>query len=286
MRPHETVGLSGRGPLVTVGVSGVGPLVIVGPSGAGKTTIAAWLVRSRPERFAPSVSVTTRRPRAGERNGREYRFVSEPEFEAMIDGGLLAEWALVHGRYYGTPLENLAADRGGGRRPVLDIDVQGARQVAERVAGAVQVFVVPPGPKRWLRRLAGRGTETPEEIVRRLRTAVAELEAAPSFALVVVNREVDQAAADVLSLVGMPAAAGSAGSGPLAAAGSAGLGSPAVAEPPGPDAVVAGSSAPGPASAEAVAALCRRLRDGARAEIARLEASAEGGPAPVPGVQT
>lgn len=240
-------------------MKGGGPLVIVGPSGAGKTTIAARLVRSCPERFALSVSVTTRRPRAGERNGREYRFVSEPEFEAMIDGGLLAEWALVHGRYYGTPLENLAADRGGGRRPVLDIDVQGARQVAERVAGAVQVFVVPPGPKRWLRRLAGRGTETPEEIARRLRTAVAELEAAPSFTLVVVNREVDQAAADVLSLVGLPAAAGPAGS----------------------DAVV-GSDPPGPASAESVAALCQRLRDGARAEIARLEAAAKGDPALAP----
>lgn len=265
---------------------GGGPLVIVGPSGAGKTTIAARLVRSCPERFAPSVSVTTRRPRAGERNGREYRFVSRPEFEAMIDDGLLAEWARVHGRYYGTPLENLAADRCGGRLPVLDIDVQGAQQVAERVAGAVQVFVVPPGPGRWLRRLAGRGTETPEEIARRLRTAVAELEAAPSFPLVVVNREVDQAAAEVLSLVGLPGAAGSAGSGSPGAAGSAGLGLPAAAGSAGSDAVVVGSDAPGPASAESVAALCRRLRDGARAEIARLEAAAKGDPAPAPRART
>lgn len=256
-------------------MKGGGPLVIVGPSGAGKTTIAERLVRSCPERFAPSVSVTTRRPRAGERNGREYRFVSRSEFEGMIDGELLAEWALVHGRYYGTPMENLAADRCGGRRPVLDIDVQGARQVAERVAGAVQVFVVPPGPRRWLRRLAGRGTETPEEIARRLRTAVAELEAARSFALVVVNREVDQAAADVLTLAGVPPVEGFAGAGAapgLPSVGSRSGGS--VEGSAGPDAAVVGRGAPGPATAESVAALCRRLRDGARAEIARLEATA------------
>ena len=218
-----------------------GPLVLVGPSGAGKTTIAKRLVRSRPTQFVLSVSATTRAPRAGERNGREYQFVSQSEFEAMIEGRRLAEWARVHGCYYGTPLRNLTADRCGGRTPVLDIDVQGARQVAERVQGAIQVFVLPPGPEQWLRRLTRRGTETPEEIARRLRTSLAELDAAASFERVVVNRELDQAVADV-----------------LAAAGSA----------------VADS-----AVAASVKSLCRRLRDGARAEIVRLQTATAAAPA-------
>lgn len=182
------------------GAGDAGPLVLVGPSGAGKTTIAGRLVELHPERFVFSVSTTTRPPRAGERSGREYHFVSRAEFMDLVARGDLAEWAKVHGQYYGTPVANLSApEDGDGRTPVLDIDVQGARQVLDRVPQAVALFVLPPDPETWIGRLAGRGTEAPSEIARRLRTAVGELGAASSFGAFVVNGDVDAAVRDVLA---------------------------------------------------------------------------------------
>ena len=175
-----------------------GPLVLVGPSGAGKTTIATRLVERHPG-FALSVSATTRRPRPGEEDGREYRFVSRPEFDDMVRAGRLAEWAEVHGQRYGTPAANLFADEGGGPVTVLDIDVQGARQVMKRVPTALVIFVLPPGADEWIGRLAGRGTESPGEIARRLRTALRELAEAPSFKRFVVNADLDRAVDDVLA---------------------------------------------------------------------------------------
>lgn len=226
-------------------------LVLAGPSGAGKTTIAQGLARRRPERFVVSVSVTTRRPRPDERDGVEYRFVSRPEFEAMARAGEFAEWAQVHGEYYGTPLRNLSERRPGCGGPVvvLDIDVQGARQVVARSRDAVVIFVLPPGPEQWLRRLRGRGTESPREIAERLSTALGELGGAESlrraarFGGFVVNESVEGAVGAVL-------AAAEAGAGR------------------------------GPAKTEReTAALCERLADGARAEIARLRRAAGGPPA-------
>lgn len=209
------------------------PLILVGPSGVGKTTIADGLVRSRPDLFVLSVSATTRRPRAGERPGREYTFVSRPVFEEMIDDGRLAEWAEVHGEYYGTPAGNLEGLSGDGPVPVLDIDVQGAGQVMERGTGALVIFILPPGPAAWIDRLAGRGTESPAAIARRLTTALEELRAAPSFEHFVVNADLDRTVGRVQAL-----AAGRPGRLP---------------------------------KASEIAALCRRLEAGARSEIRRLE---------------
>ncbi len=181
-----------------------GPLVLVGPSGAGKTTIAARLVDDRPDLFVPSISATTREPRVGEHSGRDYHFVSCRDFEAMIANGELAEWARVHGEYYGTPARNLAGSGTEGPTPVLDIDVQGAGQVMEHAPSALVIFVVPPGPGRWIKRLVGRGTESPRQISRRLRTASAELRAASSFKEFVVNEDLDLAVEQVMTFVCRP----------------------------------------------------------------------------------
>ncbi len=176
------------------------PVVLVGPSGAGKTTIAGRLVQGHPGHFAFSVSATTRGPRPGERPGTDYHFVSRGEFEEMIGAGELAEWAEVHGEYYGTPLENLRVGSGAEAAPVLDIDVQGARQIIKHGTGALVIFILPPGPAEWIGRLVGRGTESRGEIARRLRTALEELQAASSFEQFVVNAVLDQAVLQVHAL--------------------------------------------------------------------------------------
>ena len=214
-------------------------LVLVGPSGVGKTTIAARLVRDYPDRFVPSVSATTREPRAGERAGREYHFVTRGEFEAMVAAGELIEWAEVHGEYYGTPIVNLSGDGEPGPVPVLDIDVQGAMQVIERAPSALVIFILPPGPRRWLGRLAERGTESPRQILRRLRTALRELRAAPSFREFIVNEDLDPAVEEVLAIA-RKTGARRGGEGELDS-------------------------------------LCSRLAAGARAEIARLESICDAG---------
>ncbi len=176
------------------------PLVLVGPTGAGKTTIALRLVDEHPDRFVLSVSATTREPRRGERPGRDYHFVSRTRFRAMIANAELAEWAEVHGEYYGTPSCNLERSRGEGPIPVLDIDVQGARQVREHAPAALVIFIVPPDSGRWFTRLVGRGTESPRQILRRLRTALVELRAASYFGQFVVNEDLSQAVEQVAGL--------------------------------------------------------------------------------------
>lgn len=207
------------------------PLILVGPSGAGKTTIASRLVRGYPERFRFSVSATSRVPRGRERSGREYAFVSREEFEEMIASGELAEWAQVHGEYYGTPVDNLTGLAEEGPVPVLDIDVQGARQVMRRGIDALVIFILPPSAAQWLTRLTGRGTESPEGIARRLHTAREELREATTFEEHVVNQDLGEAVRQVLAI-----ADGGAGKGAC---------DPRVEE------------------------LCRELDAGARAEIAR-----------------
>lgn len=216
-------------------------LVLVGPSGAGKTTIATRLVSDYPDRFIPSVSATTRRPREGEQAGREYHFVMHREFEKMAAAGELIEWAEVHGEYYGTPIGNLSREGDPGPLPVLDIDVQGAMQVVEHAPSALVIFILPPGPRRWLGRLVERGTESPRQILRRLRTALRELRAAPSFRQFIVNEDLDLAVEQVLAITW--------------------------------------ETADRPAGEGQLASLCGKLAAGARAEIARLEGVCDAGTA-------
>ena len=162
------------------------PFVLAAPSGAGKTSLARALVE-RHEDIVFSVSATTRPPRDYERDGVDYHFVDDAGFEAMEQRGELLEWAWVHGRRYGTPLSSVRAALEQGRTVMLDIDVQGARQVREKLPGAVLVFILPPSGPELLRRLTGRASESDDERAARLRTALDELQAADDFDYVVVN---------------------------------------------------------------------------------------------------
>jgi guanylate kinase len=162
-------------------------LVLAGPSGAGKTTIARELISRFPGDFVFSVSATTRAPRPLEQNGTDYDFVSPEEFERLIDSQELIEWATVHGNLYGTPRRNVESAIEEGRVVVLDIDVQGARQIRRRFEDAVLVFVLPPSPEVFWNRLTARGTEGPEELRGRILTASEELEQGLGFDYLVVN---------------------------------------------------------------------------------------------------
>jgi guanylate kinase len=176
------------------------PVVLAAPSGTGKTTIARSLVGSS-DRYVFSVSATTRAPRAGERDGVDYHFRDRAAFERMAADGELAEWAEVHGRLYGTPREGLREASGRGEHVVLDIDVQGARQIRASVPEAVLIFVLPPNIDIMMSRLSGRGTEEPTEIARRLRSAMVELEAVSDFDHVVVNDRLDRCVETIRAIV-------------------------------------------------------------------------------------
>ena len=188
------------------------PVVLSAPSGAGKTTIARALVE-REEDFAFSVSATTRSPRKREVDGVDYWFLSEEEFLRMVEDGDFAEWAKVHGDFYGTPKESLVQAGRNGRHAVLDIDVQGAMQIREAVPEALLLFILPPSVELLFRRLTGRGTEKEETLRRRLDTALRELEAAAAFDFFVINEDLEEAIREVRSLArgGEPPSEGGSG---------------------------------------------------------------------------
>jgi guanylate kinase len=167
----------------------------------GKGTVVTRLSQQHPEIFV-SVSVTTRPPRPGEVDGVHYHFVSDAEFDALIADGALLEWAIVHGVYrYGTPRDPVMRALDEGRPALLEIDLQGARQVKANCPDARFVFLAPPSWEELIRRLVGRGTESVVQQQRRLETARAELAAQTEFDHVVVNREIGQAAEDLVALV-------------------------------------------------------------------------------------
>lgn len=176
-------------------------LVLSAPSGSGKTSLARVLV-SGPGRFVFSVSTTTRPPRAGEREGVDYRFVDEAAFRGLRVSGELLEWAQVHGHWYGTPRSNVDAARASGDNLLLDVDVQGALQLRDAGTEAILVFVLPPSAGVMVERLAGRGSERERELRRRLRTAVDELEEIGRFHRVVVNDDLDRCAREIEDIAG------------------------------------------------------------------------------------
>lgn len=166
--------------------------------------MAAWIRAHRPDVWM-SISATTRHPRPGEVDGRHYRFLSEEEFSARVDAGDFLEWAQVHGKHrYGTlraPVEKALAK---GTPVLLEIDLQGARQVRETMPDAVFVFLAPPSWEELERRLVGRGTESEEERATRLETAAVEMAAAQEFDHVIVNDDVQRASEELVSLMGSP----------------------------------------------------------------------------------
>jgi guanylate kinase len=174
--------------------------VITGPSGVGKGTLIEKLLERIPE-LELSVSATTREPRPGEEDGRDYHFLSESEFERRVGAGEFLEHATYSGHRYGTLREVVESRLAEGRSVVLEIEVQGARQVRAAMPEAVQIFIAPPDPSALRRRLEGRGTDSAEAIERRLRTAELELEAQVEFPHVIVNDDVQKAASQLERLV-------------------------------------------------------------------------------------
>lgn len=176
------------------------PLVIAAPSGAGKTSLARALVETRSD-MVFSLSATTRAPRPGEQDGVDYRFVDDAGFDALERTGDLLEWAHVHGRRYGTLKSGVNAALAAGKTVVLDIDVQGAQQVHRALSDAVLVFVLPPSVSEMKRRLHQRGSESDEQLVTRMRTARAELNAVKDFDYVVVNDAFEDALRTIEAIV-------------------------------------------------------------------------------------
>ncbi|HEY5853221.1 MAG TPA: guanylate kinase [Aldersonia sp.] len=183
-------------------------MVLVGPSAVGKSTVVRCL-RDRVPDLLFSVSATTRAPRPGEVDGRDYCFVGRAEFDRMIDGGELLEWAEIHGglQRSGTPARPVRDALDAGRPVLVEVDLAGARAVRAAMPEATSVFLAPPSWDALVSRLTGRGTESPAVIERRLETARVELEARDEFDIVVVNDDVQVACEKLVSLlVGHPPA--------------------------------------------------------------------------------
>lgn len=174
--------------------------VLSGPSGVGKSTVVAHMRKEHPEVWL-SVSATTRRPRPGEQHGVHYFFVTDEEMDKLIANGELLEWAEFAGNRYGTPRAAVLERLEAGEPVLLEIDLQGARQVRESMPEAQLVFLAPPSWEELVRRLTGRGTEPPEVIERRLDAAKVELAAEPEFDETLVNTSVQDVARELLALM-------------------------------------------------------------------------------------
>lgn len=170
--------------------------VLCAPSGTGKSTLVHRLMEEFPNlRF--SVSCTTREPRTGEVDGKDYHFITRNEFLAMRNTGKFVEWAEVHGNFYGTPMDEVHKKLNAGFDLLFDIDVQGARQIRQRMPHGCYVFLLPPSRQALLQRLANRGTDDAKTIEKRLENARKELEAAPDFNYLIVNDDLEIAYAQL-----------------------------------------------------------------------------------------
>jgi guanylate kinase len=167
-------------------------IILTGPSGVGKGTLMRSLLQRHPE-LHYSVSVTTRSPRPGETNGKDYYFVSRGEFEELVAAGELLEWAEFAGNYYGTPREAVINQIRSGKRVVLEIELKGARQIRASYPSALSIFILPPSMSELEKRIRGRAQDSDEAIARRLRRAQEEITAADEFDIQIVNDDFEGA---------------------------------------------------------------------------------------------
>ena len=174
--------------------------IVAAPSGAGKTTLVRMLLENDPA-IRVSISCTTRAPRPGEEDGREYHFVDVPGFVERVSRGEFLEWAEVHGNYYGTSKSWIEAEMTAGRDVLLEIDWQGAQQVRKAFPEAIGVFILPPSLVTLKERLSGRGTDSAEVIARRIAAARDEMRHVDEFDYVIINDHLQQALGNLLSVV-------------------------------------------------------------------------------------
>ena len=174
--------------------------VVSSPSGGGKGTLIQRVL-DKVSNLSYSVSCTTRAPRPGEIDGREYSFVTTEAFEEMIAAGEFLEWAWVHGKLYGTTRAQVSREISAGRDIILEVDVQGAASVRSLLPDAVSIFILPPSFEVLRQRLQARGTDSPDELDLRLRNASTELRDYSAFQYVIINDELDRAAAEMVAVV-------------------------------------------------------------------------------------
>jgi guanylate kinase len=174
--------------------------VVSGPSGAGKTTLYREAASSLPN-LKHSVSYTTRRPRPGEVNDRDYTFINRDEFKGMIDRGEFAEWAEIHGKLYGTSRKRLEETMDSGIDVILDIDVQGAEQLKKKYQGGVYIFVLPPSLEVLEKRLQKRMVNSKEEIEKRLKVAAKEIKRYREYDYVIVNNILEDALKELSAII-------------------------------------------------------------------------------------
>ena len=174
--------------------------IVTAPSGAGKTTLVRMLVERDPA-IRVSVSSTTRAPRVGEADGREYHFTGVEDFLARVKNGEFVEWAEVHGNYYGSSRRWIASELAAGRDVLLEIDWQGAQQVRKNFSETIGIFILPPSMETLHARLAGRGTDSAETVARRIAAAQDEMRHVDEFDYVIINDDLQQALDDLVSVV-------------------------------------------------------------------------------------
>ena len=174
--------------------------IVSGPSGSGKDTVLAEVFKSRPE-LSFSISAITRPMRSGEHEGDKYHFISREEFERMISENALLEHNVFVGNYYGTPREPVERCIASGGDMIVEVDVNGAAQIRSKVSEAVSIFIMPPSLEVLRERLSGRGSESAEQVEKRLQSAVGEIARAGEYDYIVVNEQLGEAVSEVLTVI-------------------------------------------------------------------------------------